>query len=115
MRSALALLLSLLTAPALAGPRDAEWNPPARYAGSYTGKLIERRLPQHLVVGACNALFAKHRFAAKATLQQRGCSVHVGNTCTIIIIDRRYGLASPEAVRRHELGHCNGWGADHPN
>jgi hypothetical protein len=41
-------------------------------------------------------------------LQQEGCLV-------IVVADKvimSYGL-DPDVVYRHEIGHCNGWGADH--
>jgi hypothetical protein len=46
------------------------------------------------------------------------CSLRLqeGKGCLIVIVNdgvlASYGLAF-ETVYRHELGHCNGWGADH--
>lgn len=43
-------------------------------------------------------------------LDRRGCSKILSPTkCLIITVDRPYRKATPEAVFRHEQGHCNGW------
>ncbi|TIM14458.1 MAG: hypothetical protein E5Y67_12325 [Mesorhizobium sp.] len=100
---------------AVAGKNDAEWNPPARFDYAYTGKLTVRYLPQKQVVTACANLFAKYKIAAKSGFAQRGCAAITGKTsCTVIVIEKIYALATPKAVLRHETGHCNGWAADHP-
>lgn len=46
-----------------------------------------------------------------------GCStirLNPKTRCIIIIPDRPVGFVKPEAVLRHEIGHCNGWPAYHP-
>ena len=99
---------------AIAGKNDAEWNPPVRFDHSYAGKLTVVYLPQKQVVAACAKLFSKYSVAATSSLVQRGCSAITSKTsCTVIVIDKTYALATPKAVLRHEVGHCNGWGADH--
>lgn len=104
----------LLCSSGQCGPNDAEWNPPARYDHEYSGKLTERYLPQEQVVKECKKLFRKFNFRLDSvTSSQRGCSAGDRNTCTIIIIDKTYKLATPNSVRRHEIGHCNGWGFNH--
>jgi len=98
----------------LCGPNDAEWNPPARYDHEYGGKLIEKYLPQEQVVKECKKLFKRFNFSLDSvTSSQRGCSAGDKNVCTIIVIDKPYKLATPKSVRRHEIGHCNGWGFNH--
>lgn len=112
------LLVVLFLSPslAMAGKNDAEWNPPARFDHAYTGKLTIRYLPQKQVVTACEKLFAKYKIAAKSSLAQRGCAAITSKTsCTVIVIEKIYALATPKAVLRHEIGHCNGWSANHPD
>lgn len=106
---ALATAASAVAAHAGAyGKNDrAEWNPPARYAGAYAGKLVEHVMPQWRVPAACA------RLGEPWSPTQRGCARVSNGTCTVVRIAERYGKATPEAVRRHELGHCNGWSADH--
>jgi len=119
MRAALFLAISVIglamANTAMAGKNDAEWNPPARFDHAYVGKLTVVYLPQVQVVTACAKLFAKYKVSATSSLAQRGCSAITSDTsCTVISIDGPYQLATPKAVLRHELGHCNGWGPDHP-
>jgi hypothetical protein len=85
----------------------AEWDPPAQYAGAYAGELVEHVLPQWRVPAACAAL------GAPWSATQRGCALVRGDTCTVVRMADRYGKATPDAVRRHELGHCNGWSSNH--
>jgi len=117
MRAAAFLGIYLALAnTASAGKNDAEWNPPARFDHAYSGQLTVRYLPQKQVVAACAKLFAEYKVAAKASLVQRGCSAITSATsCTVIVIDKMFALAMPKAVLRHEIGHCNGWPADHPD
>ncbi|MER9912791.1 hypothetical protein NKJ71_19385 [Mesorhizobium sp. M0050] len=118
MLRALALVFcSLVTiGSAVAGIKDPTWNPPARFDHAYSGKLTVRYLPQKQVVAACAKLFAKYKVAAKSSLVQRGCSAITSDTsCTVIVVDKTFALATPEAVLRHEMGHCNGWPASHPD
>lgn len=111
---ALAAVSLISSSPAFAGKTDATWNPPARFDHAYTGKLTVRYLPQKQVVTACEKLFAKYKVAAKSSFNQRGCSAITSKTsCTVIVIDKTYALATPKAVLRHEIGHCNGWSASH--
>jgi len=104
-------LLTLSTTSAVANDL-AEWNPPSQYDRPYHGQLIERSLSPHLVDGACQSLFAKHGFKSIGG-KMRGCAYHKDNTCWIIYINKQHGKSSPAAVRRHEIGHCNGWQANH--
>lgn len=108
--------LSLIASPAFAGKNDKTWNPPARFDHAYAGKLTLRHLPQKQVVKACEKLFAAYKVAAKSSFNQRGCSAITSKTsCTVIVVDKTFALATPKAVLRHEIGHCNGWSASHPD
>lgn len=109
----LALSLALAFPAYAQDSRDrAEWNPPHRYDFPYKGKLLELRLPRDQVLAACGQLFDQMKVDSEVT---RGCAVRpVDGTCLIVMIDEPYKSTTPEAVRRHEIGHCNGWPGDHP-
>lgn len=112
-----ALLLLFFCAPLTAqeiGNDRPTWNPPARFDKPYEGQLIEHRLPQQAVRRYCAQLFAHYGMNIVSTMHQRGCAIRQPGYCVIAYIDRMHGLATPESVRRHEIGHCNGWPANHP-
>jgi hypothetical protein len=47
-----------------------------------------------------------------------GCTLEKGDRCTIVIADDDIIAATgftTDIVRRHEVGHCNGWDKAHPN
>ncbi|MGO8242938.1 hypothetical protein [Rhizobium johnstonii] len=110
------LAASMLAAPSLstAGLHDREWNPPARYDHAYSGKLLLQKLPQAKVQKACQWLFARYGLKDTTSFQQHGCAKAFPESCIVITIDKTYMGATPAAVLRHELGHCNGWSGDHP-
>jgi hypothetical protein len=110
------LAASMLAAPSLAtaGLHDATWNPPARYDHAYSGKLTLTKIPQAQMQKACQRLFAKYGLKDTTSFQQHGCAKAFPESCIVITIDKAYMGATPAAVLRHELGHCNGWSGDHP-
>lgn len=107
---------AMLFCPALsyAGKNDATWNPPARYDHAYSGKLTLTKIPQAQMQKACQRLFAKYGLKDTTSFQQHGCAKAFPESCIVITIDNTYMGATPAAVLRHELGHCNGWSGDHP-
>jgi hypothetical protein len=116
MRLGLLLSALLICFPASAGVNDPTWNPPVRFDYPYPGKLTVIYLPQKQVVTACAELFAKYKVDAKPFPDERGCSAITSATsCTIIAVDKTFKRATPKAVVRHEMGHCNGWPANHPD
>lgn len=71
-------------------------------------------MSQKQVVAACKKLFARYKIKAVSAYTQRGCAaVTSPGRCTIIYVDKPFRSATPKAIRRHELGHCNGWPANH--
>jgi hypothetical protein len=110
------LAAAMLSAPvsASAGFHDKEWNPPKRFDHAYTGKLLLQKLPQAKVQKACQWLFARYGLKDTTSFQQHGCAKSFPDSCIVITIDKTYMGATPAAVLRHELGHCNGWSGDHP-
>ncbi len=82
----------------------------ARFDHPYSGKLIVHRLPQARIVDVCTKL------TGERSLARHGCSTFPKDSrCEIWIIDKAYMGATPKAVLRHEVGHCNGWPGDHPD
>lgn len=108
-RAALGAIL-LMADAAHAGPRDPTWNPPARFDHPYHGHLIVHRLPQSEIVRLCRAMHMPG-----AGMNQHGCSHRDIGWCEVWIIDKTFIRATPQAVLRHEIGHCNGWPANHPD
>jgi hypothetical protein len=88
-------------------PNGGLWDPPARYTGEYQGgTLIELGISPESVREFCAPDLAYAVF---------GCSLsNPDGSCTIVYIDRTVNGVTPMAVRRHELGHCNGWPSNHP-
>jgi hypothetical protein len=103
-----------LVAPERLYDAQATWDPPARYDKPFPGRTVVRQLPPRQVANACRELFGARGLDIAVGLAQRGCAVHLGDQCQIISIDRPAYGTTPEAVIRHERGHCNGWPADHP-
>lgn len=113
MRALLALGLVLIALPAMAGDYPAEWNPPAKFDRPFHGETAIRKLHPKHIEPACKRLYSHYGMESPDT---PGCAVltNFGSRCYIIVIDRPFGGTTPEAVIRHEVGHCNGWPADHP-
>ena len=111
VRIAIALLL-FCCSPALAGKNDATWNPPPEFDHPYKGKLDTRYLPQPEVFKECSRMMLENNGSTKGAYpEMRGCSTQFDNytSCIIILIDKPWKNTTPEAVLRHEIGHCNGW------
>lgn len=108
------VLLGLLSS-AQAGKEDPTWDPPRRHNHPYNGELIEYRVPQPQVVDLCKKIVRMASGTWQVTDNQHGCAVQVGHDrCIIVYVNQTFMAATPEAVRRHELGHCNGWSSAHP-
>lgn len=118
VRIALVFLL-LCCSQALAGKNDATWNPPPEFDHPYKGKLETRYLPQPEVFKECSRMMLENNGSTKGAYpEMRGCSTQFKNytSCIIILIEKPVAVANkpgvtitPEAVLRHEIGHCNGW------
>jgi len=82
--------------------------PPERYSGPFDGQVIERVLPLAEAQKLC---------AAVGVGQVDGCAGFVmmqdGSRACFIVLP----LDGPDPIldhyRRHELGHCAGWPANH--
>jgi len=80
--------------------------PPKKYDYLFPGPIVITRksTPEKLV-----PICGEQKFLG-------GCSVRIAYVCQIFLLDdewlERFGLTYKTALR-HEIGHCNGWGADH--
>jgi hypothetical protein len=80
--------------------------PPVDFDHEYAGILYEvRELDQETLRAICRP--ATPPFRTKIL----GCSVRGDGECTIYLAEPLGH--SMEITRRHEIGHCNGWRADH--
>ena len=110
-----AILLAVTSVILVNGPNDATWNPPARFDHPFVGELQVLKLDQIQVALMCATMLG-----VPFDNYMQGCSERIvlesGKVkCTVIIPKTRVLRASPKAILRHELGHCNGWGRDHEN
>jgi hypothetical protein len=78
--------------------------PPEQFDKPYRGALyvIEAKLAD--VHRVCNA--PKGTFA---------CAIPMKGECLVVLpkVDAWITKAQRDRLMRHEIGHCNGWGADH--
>jgi len=86
--------------------------PPAEYDKPYTGELTIRRLATEQEIHTICPNYGD-------TSHYTACAKHAVNSlekCNIYVVSdlvlKRLSLNYNVALR-HELGHCNGWGADH--
>jgi len=116
----LACLLALVASIGLAhaGKEDAEWNPPPRFDHPYKGELKRQFLLPEEVYPVCAKMLAEANGSDKGTYPgMRGCSVRSenGRKCSVVVSSIPVNKATPEAILRHEIGHCNGWPFEHPD
>ena len=86
--------------------------PPAVYDHGYRGALIARRGTPAQVEYFCHTLQG-----VVSPYRALGCAKVTADRC-VIMITRVGGHITAHVhaqLRRHELGHCNGWPANHPN
>lgn len=84
-------------------PMLAVLEPPPHYVRPFHGPVIERVLP----------LAAAQRACARMGTHADACAWVTGGKC-YIVIPRNGPARDLRAYRRHELAHCNGWPASHP-
>jgi len=111
---ATALLATLaLVSPALAIDRQAHFtNPPARYDHPYRGKLIVKIVAIEKLHGQSlcrKSSIVSHACAAMWDAPENQCIIWLPK------VDGKVVTAEYQArALRHEIGHCNGWPANHP-
>lgn len=100
------MLVVLATAAAVAAPQPfADSAPPERFTGNVVMQLDIR--DQEGINAACHPLYG----APPPGMQTNGCAF--GST---VVLSNPCALAATESYARllcHELGHVNGWSADH--
>jgi hypothetical protein len=82
----------------------AQLEPPAQYNHQYAGWVDERVMPVAEVRALCTSVGASGPFVACAWVSDGVCHIVLPN-------DER---APVSTYRRHEIAHCNGWPANHP-
>ena len=81
-----------------------ELEPPAQYNHPYDGPVDERVMPVAEVRALCTSVGASGPFVACAWVSAGVCHIVLPND----------GKAPVSTYRRHEIAHCNGWPANHP-
>jgi hypothetical protein len=86
--------------------------PPAQYAGRYRGQLTVRIVPRSDIAKVCAT--TAMRLGKWNSGHNLACAIYStsGPSRCMIILPSISGNVTPAiqaAVRRHELGHCNGW------
>jgi len=97
------------------------WRPPAEYDIPYTGILMIQRLPIDEVHKVCapNQLACATPFSTRPDGRGTYISITGDRVACLIIMPtddyiRKHSPQIAEGTLRHEMGHCNGWPADHP-
>src|SRR5688500_10905117 len=109
----------MLVAPAssFAGKDDPTWNPPTRFDHTFNGELRIIRVPVQDVSKTCEAMWRFFGGKKVFAMPDHGCAKRKddekGPYCVVVIPLGPIGRATPAAVLRHEIGHCNGWSGDH--
>lgn len=81
--------------------------PPARYMHEYKGNLTVYTVSEGEAHRVCSQLFGESPTTFYPNM--RGCANGDAQQCTVVV------TANKPHVFRHEVAHCNGWPADHPN
>jgi hypothetical protein len=84
--------------------------PPVEYDHSFAGELTVFTAKDEAEV---RALCYGTKFPPIGAL---GCALHLGKYCTVVLAPDADIVAAghtTEVVKRHEIGHCNGWSAAH--
>lgn len=105
MKHLLIVLAALSANPAQAANDDAVWNPPPRFDHEPTIPVKIDEMDPFSLQGICGRImgFTPGQYF-------RACTIpNLDGTCYIFMIDRPAYGTTPQAVYRHERGHCNGW------
>ena len=94
----------------IATEAQAQYLPPPEFDRPYEGRLYYEVVPgQEYVRKACPGA----KFGGPAL----ACTICFAGICVIVIVsdeEIRAAGHDPDIVRRHEIGHANGWPAHHP-
>jgi hypothetical protein len=101
-------LISAMCVTATSSAAGTPLDPPAEYNHPYTGELTVHLIDRANVWRECSEN-GRHKVRRDAA----GCAELDGDTCTVYLA-KRTRRAPLDAILRHEIAHCNGWPADHP-
>lgn len=114
----------MVSASQYAAPHNGKWNPPPRFDKPWEGKLVVQYLEKHSLIAVCTRRLRSVGISYNAPYNAslRGCSVKYEDepeTCYVWINEElpQYPLSvtTRKDVERHEIGHCQGWNAEHSN
>jgi hypothetical protein len=95
------------------------WLPPAQFDHKPRIKVIERQADYWSVDQVCRShMGARFAQAGRSNGRFEACAIQAKQSCTIVIpkIDgQNIDTETQSRLRRHEIGHCNGWPNDHPD
>jgi hypothetical protein len=107
----LTLALIAVSAGAFAGDRKYYVLPPVEYDHKYPGQLVwQLARDQQQIRDACPHIKYWGLGALACSFQ------YPNNSCLIVILyddDIKKAGFPPDVIKRHEIGRCNGWDADH--
>lgn len=85
--------------------------PPTTYDHAYAGRLEEHRGTLAQVEYVCHTMEG-----IVSAYRALGCAKTFTSSCFIMIpkIGGKVTARLQADIRRHEIAHCNGWGASHP-
>ena len=112
MKLPLAALLTVLAIGSANAQYGLQTLPPVKFDHPYAGKLTIKVMPNDQAMwAACPRSIAKYGASS-------GCAFPSVGSCLIYVRDQAWyrkqgGIGYYNALLRHEIGHCNGWGADH--
>jgi len=102
---------------ALCGSASADMyimQPSPQYDHPYRGPLIEHALPWRDARALCGQMVPKIASLSGYVKRPDACAWRAGHVCHIVVpAGRDVPAHETAAYRRHEIGHCNGWSANH--
>jgi hypothetical protein len=121
------LMASVTPAHAAIAPRAQERTvgvpplvpPPARYNKPFKGQLYQLELGWWELIRQCGwtvgcAPIGGDRLGTYPGITRRSCTILVARVGTYMPGFGRVDTQGQRNVIRHEIGHCNGWPANHP-
>jgi hypothetical protein len=109
VRGLLAVLATSATLAIPSGASASPLEPPERFDHPYPGDVQINLMDSRFVGKEC-----REWGAGKSPSDAVGCAWVADDGTCVVVIAKRTKKAPIEAIIRHEIAHCNGWPADHP-